>query len=54
MEPKICPECNGLCKAYTSNTNPKADEWYCEKCHRSYLMSGKDHRQTKEQGTTKE
>ena len=33
---KTCEECKGPCQLLTSKTNPRASEWYCEKCHRSY------------------
>jgi len=38
VAPKVCPECSGLTKPLTPPSNPLASEFYCETCHKSYLM----------------
>ena len=42
-----CSTCNGVAKLFTSSHNPQAAEYYCEKCHRSRLANGKEHRTEK-------
>ena len=47
LDTGIC-ECGNACKHVPCKNNPNASELYCEKCHRSYLLNGKEHR-TQEQ-----
>ena len=34
-----CDECGGLAPLVKCNANPEASEFYCEKCHKSVLVS---------------
>ena len=36
QQPKICTECNGLCRPLVCKAKLESSEWYCEKCHKSY------------------
>ena len=35
-------ECGQATQPLISDHNPRASEWYCSKCHRSFPMSGDD------------
>lgn len=30
--------CGNVCRPLYTNANPKASEWYCSKCNKSYPM----------------
>ena len=36
---KVCEKCNKLTKPLVSKSLPRMSEWYCETCHKSYLMN---------------
>ena len=36
---KKCEKCGNSCSPVTSEHNPKASEFYCSTCHKSYLMT---------------
>ena len=37
-----CEKCGSTCRGLISVNNPRASEWYCSECHKSYLMSEED------------
>lgn len=34
----VCDECHKPAQFIHCKANPQAEEWYCEKCHKSYLV----------------
>ena len=38
MTIKKCEKCDGNTQPVVSRTNPRASEFYCKKCHKSYRM----------------
>lgn len=40
--PRICDECQGITQPLLTHQNPSASEFYCAKCHVSYLMTKDD------------
>lgn len=39
---KVCDECKKATRPIICRNNPKASEWYCPHCHKSYPMSIQD------------